>query len=114
MCNDTYDGGTIGGYYSNNGSNGNTEITVQRVDSELDICDLVFQVNEQNERFNKYHMDANATMSCPKIRHESIYDSLVTNFDLVCSRTILIAVTQFFHLCGVLSGGILATKLLEM
>lgn len=115
MCNDTYDGGTIDGYHHNtNETSGNSEIIVKPVDSELDICELVFQVNDQNERFNEYHMDSNATIPCKQIRHESIFSSLVTDFDLVCSRTILIAVTQFFHLCGVLSGGILATKLLEM
>lgn len=53
------------------------------------------------------------TESCNAFEHHSIFDSLVTQFDLVCSRTILIAVTQFFHLCGVLTGGILATQLLD-
>lgn len=51
---------------------------------------------------------------CNAFEHQSVFSSLVTQFDLVCSRTILIAVTQFFHLCGVLTGGILATKLLDM
>lgn len=39
--------------------------------------------------------------------------SLVTQFSLVGSRKIWIAVTQFSHLFGVLVGGIIATKLLE-
>ena len=50
---------------------------------------------------------------CNAFEHHSVFYSLVTQFDLVCSRTILIAVTQFFHLCGVLTGGIFATKLLD-
>lgn len=54
------------------------------------------------------------TEKCDAFEHNSIFSSLVTDFDLVCSRTILIAVTQFFHLCGVLTGGILATKLLDL
>lgn len=55
-----------------------------------------------------------ATETCKSFEHHSNFSSLVTQFDLVCDRTILIAVTQFFHLCGVLSGGILASKLLEL
>lgn len=51
---------------------------------------------------------------CKAFQHAGGFTSLVTQFDLVCSNTILIAVTQFFHLFGVLTGGILATKLLEM
>lgn len=51
--------------------------------------------------------------SCTRFEHNSIYDSLVTQFDLVCERTILIAVTQFSHLFGVLVGGVLATFLIN-
>lgn len=51
---------------------------------------------------------------CPSFLHDTDFISLVTQFDLVCSKTILVGVTQFFHLFGVLTGGILATKLLEM
>lgn len=54
------------------------------------------------------------TKPCKVFEHQSPFHSLVTQFDLVCSRTILIAVSQFFHLCGVLTGGILATKLLDL
>jgi len=50
---------------------------------------------------------------CESFQHNSIYDSIITQFDLVCTREILVAVTQFFHLFGVLLGGCIATKLLE-
>lgn len=110
MCNETLNGDTIG---NSTESNGNSYLTIESVDSEYDVCDLVFRINDQNEQFNELHMQTNATIACNQIRHDSIFDSLVTSFDLICSRTIIIAVTQFFHLCGVLSGGILATKLLE-
>lgn len=49
------------------------------------------------------------TENCDAFEHHSIFRSLVTQFDLVCSRTILIAVTQFFHLCGVLMGNLNAS-----
>lgn len=64
---------------------------------------------------NPFHdaSNENIRQPCTEFEHKSIYDSLVTQFDLVCSRTILIAVTQFYHLFGVLTGGILATSLLN-
>lgn len=52
-------------------------------------------------------------VACTEFEHRSHYDSLVTQFDLVCSRTVLIATTQFWHLFGVLTGGIIATTLLN-
>lgn len=59
--------------------------------------------------------DVNGTaVQCDSFEHSTSFVSLVTQFDLVCSKTILIAVTQFFHLFGVLTGGILASKLLLM
>lgn len=57
---------------------------------------------------------ASDTENCDTFEHNSIFSSLVTQFDLICSRTILVSLTQFFHLCGVLTGGILATKLLDL
>lgn len=50
---------------------------------------------------------------CDTFEHQTDYNSIITQFDLVCSRDILVATTQFFHLFGVLLGGIITTKLLE-
>ncbi|XP_038106502.1 organic cation transporter-like protein [Culex quinquefasciatus] len=50
---------------------------------------------------------------CDTFEHHAEYQSIITQFDLVCSRDILVATTQFFHLFGVLLGGIITTKLLE-
>lgn len=59
--------------------------------------------------------DHNGTgVPCEDFEHVAGFNSLVTQFDLVCSKTILIAVTQFFHLFGVLTGGLLAVKLLNL
>lgn len=83
---------------------------------ELDSCTVYKVRNEtffdgQQENFVPKPLD---TEQCDAFQHHSPFHSLVTQFDLVCSRTILIAVSQFFHLCGVLTGGILATKLLNL
>lgn len=54
-----------------------------------------------------------SVIPCEEFEHHAEYTSLITQFDLVCSRDILVATTQFWHLFGVLCGGIVATKLLE-
>lgn len=50
---------------------------------------------------------------CEFFDHRPAYTSIITQFDLYCSREVLIAVTQFFHLFGVLCGGILTTHMLK-
>jgi hypothetical protein len=50
---------------------------------------------------------------CKTFEHKKIYNSIITQYDLYCSRDILVAVTQFFHLFGVLCGGIIGTNLLK-
>lgn len=51
---------------------------------------------------------------CDAFLHHSEYKSIITDYDLVCSRDILVATTQFFHLFGVLTGGLLAVNLLKL
>lgn len=51
---------------------------------------------------------------CENFMHNTEYESIITEYDLVCSRDILVATTQFFHLFGVLTGGLLATNLLKL
>lgn len=51
---------------------------------------------------------------CDNFLHHSEYKSIITDYDLVCSRDILVATTQFFHLFGVLTGGLLAVNLLKL
>lgn len=58
--------------------------------------------------------DNRQTTDCTKFEHSNDgVNTLVTQFDLVCSRAVLVPTTQFFHLFGIWIGGMLATKLLE-
>lgn len=50
---------------------------------------------------------------CDNFEHNSEYQSLVTQFDLVCSRELLVSVTQSFHALGALIGGLVAKKALN-
>lgn len=51
---------------------------------------------------------------CESFIHHTDYKSIITDYDLVCSRDILVATTQSLHLLGVLTGGLLATNLLKL
>jgi len=42
------------------------------------------------------------------------YRSLIIQFDLICSRRVLVAVTQSFHALGALIGGLMAYSALKM
>lgn len=55
-----------------------------------------------------------SSIPCTSFQFNTPFETTITKFSLVCSRSILIATSQFFHLFGVLTGGILATKLMEM
>ncbi|XP_037046232.1 solute carrier family 22 member 7-like [Bradysia coprophila] len=60
-----------------------------------------------------YNNFTDEVIPCESHTHIDEYESIVTEFDLVCSREILIATTQFLHLVGVSSGGTLAIILLN-
>lgn len=83
--------------------------------SSIDYCHVYANSPNSSSSLNIVFDERNneSVLACTGYEHRSIYDSLVTQFDLVCSRTILIAVTQFWHLFGVLTGGIIATFLLN-
>lgn len=65
--------------------------------------------------FDKPLRDQNSAtiVPCDHFEHIAEYKSLVTEFDLVCSRQLLVSVTQSFHALGALIGGFMAVKLLK-
>lgn len=56
----------------------------------------------------------NETIPCENFVFKSRYHSLVARFSLVCSRTLLLALSQSFHIFGLLLGGILAYLLVKV
>ncbi len=78
--------------------------------------DLCFQLNQTIFNSSRYTMEYEnnfESIPCTSFRFNAPFETTITKFGLVCSRSILIATSQFFHLFGVLTGGILATKLME-
>lgn len=50
---------------------------------------------------------------CELFGYNTDFQSIITQFDLVCSREILVALTQSFHLFGILCGGIVGGFMLK-
>lgn len=84
-----------------------------------DFCHVFSDANHRAEVHTKdniswtYNNFTDEIVPCESHTHIDEYESIVTEFDLVCSREILVATTQFLHLVGVSSGGTLATILLN-
>lgn len=92
-------------------------VIVQTDNNSMDFCTTFDRTYDDGEIKNSSLMEDknNDTRHrpCTSFQFESNFESTVTRFSLVCSRSILIATSQFFHLFGVLTGGIMATKLME-
>ena len=87
----------------------------------IDFCNVYEDAKQHAHEF--FHNDDvdpsqkprrnNSISPCDSFEFQPEYHSVITTFDLVCSRNILVSLTQFFHLFGVLWGGIIATRLME-
>lgn len=90
----------------------------------IDFCNTYSDAHQITERY--FHSlgalaedwigatrNSSEIVPCEEFYHHTEYTSLITDYNLVCSKDILVASTQFFHLFGVLTGGLLATYLLK-
>lgn len=89
-------------------------------DLQKDFCrqlNRTYAVTTMNNLSYNYFEDGNngnfESVPCTSFEVNSPFETTITKFNLFCSRSILIATSQFFHLFGVLTGGILAAKLIE-
>ncbi|XP_062545391.1 organic cation transporter protein-like [Armigeres subalbatus] len=83
----------------------------------IDYC------NVYEDRLQYYHdplyspwveLHNNSTvLPCTSFEYRTAYTSIISQYDLVCSRNLLVATTQSFHLFGVLLGGIITTQLMK-
>ncbi|XP_061394449.1 solute carrier family 22 member 3-like [Musca vetustissima] len=74
------------------------------------------ELSNYTNPFDEPQRDQNSDtiVPCDHFEHISEYKSLITEFDLVCSRQLLVSVTQSFHALGALIGGFLAVKSLRI
>lgn len=76
--------------------------------AHVDIARSRKQVIDKN-------IERNITVvTCDSLVYKANYLDKETDYDLVCSRNLVAAFTQFFHLAGVLFGGLIGMVLLNL
>ncbi|XP_068086277.1 organic cation transporter protein isoform X2 [Anabrus simplex] len=87
-----------------------------RNEGKLDSCNVYREVYEMaihHSDWSTINIPDNATTQlCEQFEYNSSI-TFVTEWDLVCSREVLVSVSQFFYLLGILLGGVACTKLLQ-
>lgn len=84
-------------------------------DEQVDFCNVYTDGHKMDESYfhslysvteNWISEQRNSTGIVPSERfyHHTYYTSLVTDYNLVCEKEILIGSTHFFYLSGVLTG----------
>lgn len=103
-----------------------------RADQEIiiDFCNVYSDAKEHVEKYLQANQHLNYSINdfelfnitnkgdkklipCSSFKEQPKYTSIITQYDLYCSREILVSVTQFCHLFGVLCGGIITNYLLR-
>lgn len=87
---------------------------------KIDICHVFADVYENPWKFfgtNQTHTQLSmkrTIIPCKDIEIRSDFYSLISKFNLMCSRALLLNLSQCFHIFGLLIGGIIAYFLLKM
>lgn len=79
------------------------------------VCDYSTLNPNQSTTANQCFIEDAETLEraeCTKFLYDSQFQSLIMEFDLVCLRDIFVAWTQYWHLFGVLVGGVVGTKMM--
>lgn len=85
-----------------------------------DVCNVYKDVMDSPEDYMKFVHVSNDTMKnrtiipCTNFVFDSDFHSLIAEFNLICSKSLLLNLSQCFHIFGLLCGGILAYMLLKM
>lgn len=86
--------------------------------AEIDFCrvyrDMYFVPQKYFNHQNRTYSIANlTTFTCQEFEYSKDYVSLVADFRMVCGRSMMLPITQCFHIFGLLLGGIIAHHLLK-
>lgn len=86
-----------------------------RVENEdsYDFCTMYHNAPERYSSQEAHYAGAQFDR-CSSWEHRPTYFSLIHQYELFCSREALVALTQSFHLLGVLLGGIIAFYMLKV
>lgn len=84
---------------------------------DIDFCDVEDDLSDHIVA-NHSELDApepwNNSMNCDRLEHEAFIQMNRTRFHWICSRNFVASFTQLAFLVGVLTGGIIAGKVLNL
>jgi hypothetical protein len=85
-----------------------------RVENEKSFDFCYTYENAAEKYLNKsVQLGQSDVIECHSFEHRPGYFSLIHQYELFCSKEALVALTQSFHLLGVLIGGIIAAYMLK-
>lgn len=114
----SWNGSEVDSGSSGSGSSSSSHMLHSRNTDRLfsvQVCNAYAQSLSQRfvQRYGQSWNTSQVSFPCEKIEHNTEYKSLITQFDLICSRRVLVALTQSFHALGALIGGLLAHQALH-
>lgn len=86
-----------------------------RVENEegINFCEInVDAIEEYLNSSSNVTLDV-TSLKCTNFDHKPTFYSIIHQYELFCSREALVALTQSFHLLGVLIGGVIAFFMLK-
>ncbi|XP_061394450.1 solute carrier family 22 member 3-like [Musca vetustissima] len=83
-----------------------------RLADSINLTEYEWKITPNNQS-NWFGNSEVVEVPCEQFEHRAEYKSLVTQFDLVCSREMLVSLTQAFHALGGLIGGLIALNILK-
>lgn len=94
------------------------QFDIKYCDASIDLVDHAVRYNQTIDSSlwasDVNQMNVNVSLPCDSLRHRPFYYAKETVFDVLCSRNLVAAFTQFFHLFGVVSGGLIAMALMAL
>lgn len=89
----------------------------------LDVCHVYQDVMQDPQNYLSYlepsdggnhsEWDSRVVIPCQDFVFQSDFHSLIAEFNLICSRGVLLSFSQCFHIAGLLIGGIVAYFMLK-
>lgn len=86
----------------------------EETEESFDFCNVYDDASEKYLNPDAQRNREADLVECSEFEHLPQFLSIVHQYELICSRKWLVALTQSFHLLGVLVGGIITHFLLKM
>lgn len=86
-----------------------------RIEDEesYNFCMVIQNITNENYDVSDSDNVTHRLVECTGFEHRPTFHTIIHQYGLICSREALVALSQSFHLFGVLCGGLLAFYMLK-